>query len=485
MLGSVWGLVVAALCVALNGFFVAAEFALVKVRATQLRSRARRGVKKAIVAESIVGRLDRYPVRHAVRDHAGKPRAGVDRQIAAMAAVLGSAVGSRLGSSESTAVHAAVTAIAFAILTFGHVLLRGARAQASSHPAVRGDSRSPPRSRFASSTIRSFPHPLAARTDIRPDSRPRRAVPGRRQRRGRFEARTQDHTSPSWRRQRRALSRAVVRCPSSSRARDAVLPARGTPFDGSPGRRRVASHQTSGADGLEFVRRESVFADPAHERPLSRRGGRLSLCERLPARPRRTVPVGSRFAPQGRPSSCPEVQNSVDVLREMQRKQVPMAVVVDEYGGTSGLVTHGGPARGDRRRDPRRVRSGAATRGPSSRARRRHGFHVDGRAAMEELRAIGVQVPEAEARRVRRGLRRRAPPGACPAPGTRCSSRVARSLEVTGISRRRVTCRPRAPEGRRKRERRRAIEGTRAPVAWSTSRGDAPLGLLAPAQPRT
>src|SRR5580692_5360914 len=57
---SVWGLVVAALCVALNGFFVAAEFALVKVRATQLRSRARKGDKKAIVAETIVGRLDRY-----------------------------------------------------------------------------------------------------------------------------------------------------------------------------------------------------------------------------------------------------------------------------------------------------------------------------------------------------------------------------------------------------------------------------------------
>ena len=55
-----WGLVVAALCVALNGFFVAAEFALVKVRATQLRSRARKGDRKAIVAETIVGRLDRY-----------------------------------------------------------------------------------------------------------------------------------------------------------------------------------------------------------------------------------------------------------------------------------------------------------------------------------------------------------------------------------------------------------------------------------------
>ena len=35
----------------------------------------------------------------------------------------------------------------------------------------------------------------------------------------------------------------------------------------------------------------------------------------------------------------PEVQSGVDVLREMQRKQTPIAVVVDEYGGTSGIVT--------------------------------------------------------------------------------------------------------------------------------------------------
>ena len=35
----------------------------------------------------------------------------------------------------------------------------------------------------------------------------------------------------------------------------------------------------------------------------------------------------------------PEIQSGVDVLREMQRKQVPIAVVVDEYGGTSGIVT--------------------------------------------------------------------------------------------------------------------------------------------------
>jgi len=35
----------------------------------------------------------------------------------------------------------------------------------------------------------------------------------------------------------------------------------------------------------------------------------------------------------------PESRNLVEVLRDMQRKNVLIAVVVDEYGGTSGLVT--------------------------------------------------------------------------------------------------------------------------------------------------
>ncbi len=46
--------------VALNGFFVATEFALVKVRATRLRQLARAGNTTAAAAEKIVGQLDAY-----------------------------------------------------------------------------------------------------------------------------------------------------------------------------------------------------------------------------------------------------------------------------------------------------------------------------------------------------------------------------------------------------------------------------------------
>ena len=47
--------------VATNGFFVAAEFALVKVRPMRLRSLAEAGSGAARVARHVHGHLDRYP----------------------------------------------------------------------------------------------------------------------------------------------------------------------------------------------------------------------------------------------------------------------------------------------------------------------------------------------------------------------------------------------------------------------------------------
>ena len=56
------GLLLAALFILLNGFFVAAEFAFVKMHATQsiLEARVRRGERSAIHAKGILTRLDSY-----------------------------------------------------------------------------------------------------------------------------------------------------------------------------------------------------------------------------------------------------------------------------------------------------------------------------------------------------------------------------------------------------------------------------------------
>ena len=53
-------LAVIALLVALNGFFVAAEFALVKIRGSQLETLAAEGNKRAIMGLHVIGKLDAY-----------------------------------------------------------------------------------------------------------------------------------------------------------------------------------------------------------------------------------------------------------------------------------------------------------------------------------------------------------------------------------------------------------------------------------------
>jgi CBS domain containing-hemolysin-like protein len=55
-----WGLFLGILLVALNGFFVAAEFALVKVRPTQIEPSAAEGVRRAKVVRHMIHHLDAY-----------------------------------------------------------------------------------------------------------------------------------------------------------------------------------------------------------------------------------------------------------------------------------------------------------------------------------------------------------------------------------------------------------------------------------------
>ncbi|HEX6640358.1 MAG TPA: CNNM domain-containing protein, partial [Thermoanaerobaculia bacterium] len=55
-----WLLLLAFLLVLANGFFVAAEFAIVKVRSTQLTELAEEGSKRAKMARRLTKRLDAY-----------------------------------------------------------------------------------------------------------------------------------------------------------------------------------------------------------------------------------------------------------------------------------------------------------------------------------------------------------------------------------------------------------------------------------------
>src|SRR5215216_2464041 len=56
----IWELILTLVLVLMNGFFVAAEFAIVKVRASQLEIKVQEGNRAATMAKHIVGHLDGY-----------------------------------------------------------------------------------------------------------------------------------------------------------------------------------------------------------------------------------------------------------------------------------------------------------------------------------------------------------------------------------------------------------------------------------------
>jgi len=87
----------------------------------------------------------------------------------------------------------------------------------------------------------------------------------------------------------------------------------------------------------------------------------------------------------------PESQGLVDVLQRMQQTHTPFAVVVDEYGGTSGIVTMEdvleeivGEIRDELDEDAARIE------------KRGQGWDVDGRVTLGELGSLGVEVDEGE-----------------------------------------------------------------------------------------
>ncbi len=114
-------LIVAMLFVLMNGFFVLAEFALVKVRATRIEELARQRNRRAMVAREMVLHLDSYlaatqlgiTVASLGLGWIGEP---------AFAGVIQAAIG-RPGWWSPGVSHSASAAAAFLLITFLHILL--------------------------------------------------------------------------------------------------------------------------------------------------------------------------------------------------------------------------------------------------------------------------------------------------------------------------------------------------------------------------
>jgi CBS domain containing-hemolysin-like protein len=425
----VLGLIVAALCIALNGFFVAAEFALVKVRATSLRSRARKGEKKARLAESIVQRLDRYlsvtqfgiTLASLGLGWIGEP---------AMAEVLDRGAMAVGHAALGPTAHVVVAVLAFTILTFAHVLF------GELVPKLLAIQRSEGTALAAALPLRIvyvtfLPLLWLLERSSRVILRGLGMSPDVGSVEGRF---SEDEivailvASASRSPRGKAVSELFQRVMrfSSRAARHSMVP-----------RVDVVSLpvQTSGEEAQRFVRAHQ------YSRLLLTNGRSLDdVAGYLYAKDFLLHPGAQAMTDLTKLCRdvlfVPEVQGGVDVMREMQRKQVPIAVVVDEYGGTSGIVTMEdlleeivGEIRDEFDEEPQKV-----IKVPGS----EDTWEVDGRAAMEELRAIGVAVADADLGE---------PVGALvvemlgrlPRAGDKVELAKGATAEVTALSRRRVT----------------------------------------------
>lgn len=105
----------------LNGFFVAAEFAIVKVRSTQIEPLAARGSKRARIAQDVIGHLDAY--LSATQLGITLTSLGLGWMGEPFVAHMLEPLLASLGVSNPTLISTLSFALGFGIITFLHIVL--------------------------------------------------------------------------------------------------------------------------------------------------------------------------------------------------------------------------------------------------------------------------------------------------------------------------------------------------------------------------
>lgn len=322
------GLLLAALFIVLNGFFVAAEFAFVKLHATQsiLDPRVRRGERSAITAKKILGRLDSF----LSVTQLGVTLSSLGLGWVGEPAVEQALTGLVPGHVMSSALHAALVAIAFALLTLSHVLM------GELVPKLIAIQRSEATALVAATPLRlmfiSF-RPLlwvlevcsavilktmGLRANVSEGTLSEEEILGI------LAARTA--RMPQGKEKSELLAR-VLRFAGRT-ARHAMVPRVDVVF---------LPIDTKPREAQRVVRTQGYSRIPLTEkRALDDVVGYLYAKDLLREE---TMSSDTIAALRRDVLFVPETQSLLDVLRAMQKEHSHIAVVVDEYGGTSGIVT--------------------------------------------------------------------------------------------------------------------------------------------------
>jgi CBS domain containing-hemolysin-like protein len=324
------GLVIAGLLIVLNGVFVAAEFALVKLRATRGVRAKGKGKQDALLQQAIE-HLDRYltvtqigiTIASMCLGWIGEPAVS---ELCARA--FHTITGRELGETG----HGIIVAVAFAILTLAHVVLgelvpKLVAIQRSTEVAVA----TAPLLRAAHFVLYPglFLLDLVSRGILKliglPFDAYGEAALSEDEILGILAANVARQPRGE---QKQELLRRVMRF-SAMTAKTVMIP-----------RVDVASLQITakGSEAIDYLRLQQ------YSRVLLHKGDSLDdVAGYLYAKDLLFDPDAGKLSDltsvRRDALFVPEAQGLVDVLQSMQRMHTPFAVVVDEYGGTSGIVT--------------------------------------------------------------------------------------------------------------------------------------------------
>lgn len=376
-------LVACVLCLALNAFFVAAEFALVKVRLTQLDRALARGDRRAVAAKEVLRRLDRY---------LSVTQFGIT--VASLGlGWLGEPAFEQLADSVATALtghglgplgHGIVDAVGLGVLTFLHLLLGELvpKFVAIQRPEWVSLNAAIPL-RIVNATFRPVLWVLekAQRAVLRVVGiDPNVASEG---------GLSEDEIIG-------ILAAAAARDPRGRDKQRTIE--RFLRFANRPVKHMMVPRvdvvampiDTSGHDAYEQLCSHEFSRVLLVRDSIDDVAGYLYAKDFLFDADARTRPTLRGF--ERRVLVTPEERDGLSVLREMQHQGVPLAIVVDEYGGTSGIVTVEdlleefiGRIRDELDQEGETV---VAVPGPL------RAWDVDAAATADELREVGIPVED-------------------------------------------------------------------------------------------
>ncbi|MFL5404830.1 MAG: hemolysin family protein [Myxococcales bacterium] len=319
----------ALLLVLLNGFFVATEFALVKVRPTQLDALAAGGSKAASRARQLVDKLDEY--LSATQLGITLASLGLGWIGEPAFARLIEPAARRFGLSE-TAVDATGGAIAFLIITFLHIVFGELAPKSLAIQRAEGTSLavSAPMKLFyavfypaiwalnglAGSVLRLVRLPPVSESEKAHTEEELRMI----------FASMRGRTGLS--RERLDILERTLRLPSKT-ARDLMV---------SRGEMAAFRLDQTDDERREIVRRTGHSRYPVVDGDVDHVIGVLNLRDVFLAGGSAQANAGIK-ALLREPMFVPESISAEALLREFRRRRQRLAIVVDEYGGTAGVVS--------------------------------------------------------------------------------------------------------------------------------------------------